>query len=219
MTANGKHAREKPEEREEGTRAAGARPGDAETAATQAEPEALPEPDPLDALRAENAELKDRLLRAMAEMENLRKRTEREKAEATLYAASNFAGDILTVADSIGRALQALPEKERQEGGEAIRNLIAGIEVTEKELLNVFARHGIRRIDPLGEKFDPNLHQAMFEVPKPDVPSGTVVQVVQAGYLIGDRLLRPALVGVSKGGPADQRPKGNGADEGTQAGL
>ena len=219
MTANGKYAREKPEERQEGTSAAGARSEDADTAATQPEPEALPEPDPLDALRAENAELKDRLLRAMAEMENLRKRTEREKAEATLYAASNFARDILSVADSIGRALQAVPEKHREQADEATRNLIAGIEVTEKELLSVFSRHGIRRIDPLGEKFDPNLHQAMFEVPNPDVPSGTVVQVVQAGYLIGERLLRPALVGVSKDGTTEQHQKGNGADEGTQAGL
>lgn len=216
MTANGKHARETPAEREEDPGAEGSGPGGAASFSEQADPEDLPEPDPLDALRAENADLKDRLLRAMAEMENLRKRTEREKAEATLYAASNFARDILSVADSIGRALEAVPEKDREQANEATRNLIAGIEVTEKELHSIFSRHGIRRIDPLGERFDPHLHQAMFEVPNANVPNGTVVQVVQAGYLIGERLLRPALVGVSRGGTAEQRQKSNGADEASE---
>lgn len=196
----------------------GAAPGaEGEARPAEAQPEALPEPDPIDLLKAETAELKDRLLRAMAEMENLRRRTEREKAEATLYAATNFARDILSVADSLSRALQSVPEGERDKADEATRNLLAGIEVTEKELINVFSRHGIRRIDPRGQKFDPNLHQAMFEVPDPAVPSGTVVQVVQDGYVIGDRLLRPALVGVAKGGPAEAR-QGNGADEGGSAG-
>jgi molecular chaperone GrpE len=162
--------------------------------------QALPEPDPVEALKAENAALKDRLLRTLAEMENLRKRTEREKAEATLYAASNFARDILNVPDSLSRALAAVPPQEREKADEAVRNLLAGVEVTERELLNVFQRHGIRRIDPEGEKFDPHLHQAMFEVPNDSVPPGTVVQVVQPGYAIGERLLRPALVGVSKAG-------------------
>ena len=116
-------------------------------------------------LKEETAALKDRLLRMAAEMENLRKRTEREKAEATLYAASNFARDLLSVADNLSRALQALPSDERDSAGEIEKNLIAGVEVTERELLNVFQRHGIRRIEAVGQKFDPNFHQAMFEVP------------------------------------------------------
>ena len=149
-------------------------------------------------LKEEAAALKDRLLRLAAEMENLRKRTEREKAEATLYAASNFARDLLSVADNLGRALQALPEEEREQAGEVEKNLIAGVEVTERELLNVFQRHGIRRIEAVGSKFDPNFHQAMFEVPTNEKPPGTVMQELQSGYAVGERCLRPSLVGVSK---------------------
>ncbi|CAN0354786.1 unnamed protein product [Phaeothamnion confervicola] len=149
-------------------------------------------------LKEEAAALKDRLLRMAAEMENLRKRTEREKAEATLYAASNFARDLLSVADNLGRALQALPEEERERAGEVEKNLIAGVEVTERELLNVFQRHGIRRIEAVGQKFDPNFHQAMFEVPTAEKPPGTVMQELQSGYAVGERCLRPSLVGVAK---------------------
>ena len=149
-------------------------------------------------LKEEAASLKDRLLRMAAEMENLRKRTEREKAEATLYAATNFARDLLSVADNLGRALQALPEEERERAGEVEKNLIAGVEVIERELLNVFQRHGIRRIEALGQKFDPNFHQAMFEVPTSEKPPGTVMQELQSGYAVGERCLRPSLVGVSK---------------------
>ncbi len=149
-------------------------------------------------LKEEAAALKDRLLRMAAEMENLRKRTEREKAEATLYAASNFARDLLSVADNLGRALQALPEEERERAGEVEKNLIAGVEVTERELLNVFQRHGIRRIEAVGQKFDPNFHQAMFEVPTSEKPPGTVMQELQSGYAVGERCLRPSLVGVAK---------------------
>jgi molecular chaperone GrpE len=116
-------------------------------------------------LKDEVAASKDRLLRLAAEMENLRKRTEREKAEATLYAATNFARDLLTVADNLGRALQALPAEEREHAGEIEKNLIFGVEVTEKELLQVFARHGIKKIETVGHKFDPNYHQAIYEVP------------------------------------------------------
>jgi molecular chaperone GrpE len=150
------------------------------------------------ALREEAASLKDRLLRAAAEMENLRKRTEREKAEATLYAASNFARDLLSVADNLGRALAAIPEDERETAGEIENNLIAGVEVTERELLNVFQRHGIRKLEAVGQRFDPNFHQAMFEVPTAEKPPGTVMQELQSGYAVGERCLRPALVGVSK---------------------
>lgn len=153
------------------------------------------------ALQAENADLKDRLLRSMAEAENVRRRGEREKAEATLYAATNFARDLLSVADNLGRALEALPAEAREKADEAVKTLLAGVDLTHRELKNVFERYNVRQVKAKGEKFDPNVHQAMFEVPDPSVPSGTVVQVVQEGYTIGDRVLRPALVGVAKGGP------------------
>ena len=149
-------------------------------------------------LKEEAASLKDRLLRLAAEMENLRKRTEREKAEATLYAASNFARDLLSVSDNLSRALQALPSDERDSAGEIEKNLIAGVEVTERELLNVFQRHGIRKIEAVGQKFDPNFHQAMFEIPTSEKPPGTVMQELQSGYAVGERCLRPSLVGVAK---------------------
>jgi molecular chaperone GrpE len=151
-------------------------------------------------LRNEVAELKDRLLRAMADTENVRRRGEREKAEATLYAASNFARDLLSVADNMARALEAMPEQQREKADDATRNLLAGIDLTYRELMQVFERYNIHRVDPLGERFDPHFHQAMFEVPDPDAPPGTVVQVVQPGYRIGERVLRPALVGVAKPG-------------------
>lgn len=152
----------------------------------------------IDALRAENAELKDRVLRTLADMENLRKRAERERAEATLYAATNFARDLLNVADNFSRALAALSPEQRAAADEVCSNLIAGLEVTERELMNVFERHGIKRIQALGQKFDPNMHQAMFEVPTAAEPPGTIMQVMQDGYAIGNRCLRPALVGVAK---------------------
>ncbi len=151
-------------------------------------------------LKEEAAGLKDKLLRLAAEMDNLRKRTEREKAEATLYAASNFARDLLSVADNLGRAIGAVPAESRETADEVSRNLLAGVEVTERELLNIFQRHGIRRIEAVGQKFDPNMHQAMFEVPDNNEAPGTVVQQLQAGYAIGDRCLRPSLVGVAKAG-------------------
>lgn len=151
-------------------------------------------------LKTEVAESKDRLLRLAAEMDNLRKRTEREKAEATLYAATNFARDLLAVSDNLGRALQALPQDERDHAGEVERNLITGVELTERELMNVFQRHGIRKLETLGAKFDPNFHQAIFEVPTAEKPPGTVMQEMQAGYAVGDRCLRPAMVGVAKAG-------------------
>ncbi|MGE3829735.1 MAG: nucleotide exchange factor GrpE [Parvibaculaceae bacterium] len=149
-------------------------------------------------LKEEAGRLKDQLLRTLAEMDNLRKRTEREKAEATLYAATNFARDILSVSDNLTRALQTAEEDHLENASEPVKNLLAGVEVTNRELLNVFERHGIKRIDPMGEKFDPHYHQAMFEVPTNEDPPGTVVQVMQAGFKIGERILRPALVGVAK---------------------
>jgi molecular chaperone GrpE len=173
----------------------------------EAEPVTLPEAEtpeiePLDheilALKEEAGKLKDQLLRTLAEMDNLRKRMEREKAEATLYAATNFARDILSVSDNMDRALATAEADHLKEATEPVKHLVAGVEVTKRDLLNIFERHGIKRIDPMGEKFDPHFHQAMFEVPTDEQPPGTVVQVMQAGFKIGDRVLRPALVGVAK---------------------
>ncbi len=131
-------------------------------------------------------------------MDNLRKRAEREKAEATLYAATNFARDLLSVSDNMQRALAALSQEAKDGADPVISNLITGVEMTEKELMNVFQRYGIRKVDTVGHKFDPNLHQALFEVPTKDHPPGTVVQEMQSGFAIGDRCLRPAMVGVAK---------------------
>lgn len=164
--------------------------------------------DPMVELLEENADLKDRVLRAMAETENLRKRADREKAEATLYAATNFARDLLSVNDSLAKALEMMPEEAREKADESTRNLIEGIELTRRELLNSFHKHGIVEVSAEGEKFDPNFHQAMFEVPGTDHPSGIVVQVVQSGFKIGERVLRPALVGVSKSGAKDAKKEG-----------
>jgi len=157
-----------------------------------------PREEELTRLKEEAGQLKDQLLRTLADLDNLRKRAERERAEATLYAATNFARDILTVSDNLTRALDMAHADALKEAPEPIRNLIAGVEVTNREMLNVFERHGIKRIDPMGEKFDPHLHQAVFEVPTADAPPGTVVQVLQAGFTIGDRVLRPAMVGVAR---------------------
>jgi molecular chaperone GrpE len=152
------------------------------------------------ALKEEVVAAKDRLLRFAAEAENTRKRLEREKAEATLYAASNFARDLLSVADSLSRALAAVPPEERDIIDDVMKKFLDGIELTERELLSVFQRHNIRKLETVGQKFDPNFHQAMFEVPTSEKPPGTVMQEVQAGYAVGDRCLRPALVGVAKAG-------------------
>ena len=149
-------------------------------------------------LKEEAGALKDRLLRTAAEMENLRKRAEREKAEATLYAATNFARDLLSVADNMQRALAAMPAEAREEADDATKNLLAGVELTERELLKVFERYNIRKVETVGAKFDPNMHQALFEMPTKDHPPGTVVQEMQSGFAIGDRCLRPAMVGVAK---------------------
>jgi molecular chaperone GrpE len=155
----------------------------------------------IEALAAENAQMKDKVLRTLAEMENLRRRTEKEVADARTYAATNFARDMLSVADNMRRAIETLGEEARAAAEGAFKGLVEGIELTERDLLKTLERHGIRKIEPKGEKFDPNLHQAMFEVPDPSVPNGTVREVMQAGFVIGDRVLRPALVGVAKGGP------------------
>jgi molecular chaperone GrpE len=158
-------------------------------------------PDPIAVLEAEKTDLKDKLLRLMADMENLRRRTEREVADARTYAVANFARDMLNVADNVRRAIESVPDEARNAAEGAFKGLIDGIDLTERDLLKTLERHGVKKLEPEGQKFDPNVHQAMFEVPNPDVPNGTVVQVVQSGYVIGERVLRPALVGVAKGGP------------------
>ncbi|PSC04935.1 nucleotide exchange factor GrpE [Alsobacter soli] len=163
----------------------------------------------IEALNAENASLKDKVLRTLAEMENLRRRTEKEVADARAYATTNFAKDMLTVADNLRRALESLPAEAAEAADQALKALKEGVELTERDLLKTLERHGIRRIDPKGEKFDPNFHQAMFEVQNPAVPHGSVFEVVQPGFVIGERVLRPALVGVARGGP---KPGANGAD-------
>ena len=160
----------------------------------------------------EAAEMKNRLLRALADMENLRKRTEREVADARQYGIANFARDILSVADNFRRALESVGPELRNSEEPSVTALIEGVELTERDLQKALEKNNIRKIEPMGEKFDPNLHQAMYEIPDPSVPSGTVVQVVQPGYVIGERILRPAMVAVAKGGPkiaASAPPLGN----------
>ncbi len=195
---------------------------DAELAAaaeleSEAEPEAEAEvetpADPTAVLQAEVAALRDQLLRALAETENLRRRSQREREDALKYAAVPFMRDLIGVVDNLRRAMDSvLPEA--LEADEHLKTLMAGLEMTEKELATVFARHHIVKIEPLGERLDPHSHEAMFEVPDPESPSGTVVQVVQAGYRLHDRLLRPAQVGVAKGGPEPTpRPRAAAAPE------
>jgi molecular chaperone GrpE len=175
-----------------------------------AQPEPAVAPKPSTSLDRELAETKDRLLRTLADMDNMRKRTEREVADARVYGISNFARDILGVADNMHRAMAALDDELRAKADEPTKVLLEGVELTERELMNVLEKHGVKRIEPLGQKFDPNRHQAMYEIEDASVPAGTVIQVMQAGYLIGDRMLRPALVAVAKGGgkapPANDNP-------------
>lgn len=155
----------------------------------------------VETLARESAENKDKLLRALAEMENLRRRTERQVADARDYGITGFARDVLAVADNMHRALESIGPELRASADTGVKTLLEGVELTERELLKVLEKNGVRRFEPKGEKFDPNVHQAMFEIPDPSVPAGTIAQVVQAGYMIGERVLRPALVGIAKGGP------------------
>jgi molecular chaperone GrpE len=155
----------------------------------------------VEALARESADYKDKHLRTLAEMENLRRRTEREVADSRTYAITSFARDALAVADNMARALPALDAALRDKADANVTALLDGVALTERELTKVLEKHGVRKFEPQGEKFDPNLHQAMYEVADPALPAGTVAQVVQAGYMIGERVLRPALVAVAKGGP------------------
>lgn len=162
----------------------------------------------IDALLAENQDLrdekdalKDQMLRVAADMENLRRRTKRDVDDARQYAITNFARDVLSIGDNLDRAISTVPEDEKENGGTTLVSLVEGMEMTGREMVRIFAKHGVTKEEPEGEKFDPNRHQAMFEIPNLSVASGTVMQVMQAGYMLGDRVLRPAMVGVSKGGP------------------
>ena len=173
---------------------------EAETAEEEPDEAAIRE-DETGALRAEVADLKDRLLRALADVENIRKRAERDRRDAVLYGATRFARDLLSVHDNFDRALGAVNDSVR----EAAPGLVEGIELTRRDLLNAFEKHRIVKIAPkAGERFDPKLHQAMFEAPVPGTRAGDIIQVMGDGFMIGDRLLRPAQVGVSSGGPTVQ---------------
>ena len=148
-------------------------------------------------LAAERDELRDQLLRTLADNENLRRRTERELTAAKKYGAMGFARDLMTSVDNLDKAIDLIPEN-KDELDETVKNILIGVEMTGREIASVLERHNISKISPDGEKFDYNLHQAMFEVPSDDVEPGIVMQVVQSGYQLHDRLLRPAMVGVSK---------------------
>lgn len=161
----------------------------------------------IEKLNAENAELKDRALRIAAEMENLRRRTAKDVDEARSYAVSKFARDMLSVSDNLNRALAAVPQETREAGEPGLLALIEGVEMTEREMINLMGKNGVTKLEPKGQKFDPNFHQAMFEVQNPDVPNNSVMEVMQDGYVIGSRVLRPAMVGVAKGGPKFEAPK------------
>jgi molecular chaperone GrpE len=165
------------------------------------------DPEPNAAQAQELADARDKMLRTLAEMENLRRRTAREVTDARTYGIAGFARDVLDIADNLQRALDAVPAEAKAAADAGLKALIEGVELTERSLHNTLEKNGVKKLDPQGERFDPNLHQAMYEVPDASVPSGTVVQVVQSGYTIGDRILRPALVGVSKGG-AKAAPSG-----------
>jgi len=167
-----------------------------EVASEAAEPEAAAPASSAEQDAALIADLKDRLLRALAEVENVRRRGEREREDARLYAATNFARDIVRVADNLRRGLESVPAGAREENA-ALATLLEGVELTERDLLSIFERHGIKQVAPMGQKFDHNLHEALFEAPGTGQPGGTVIQVIETGYTINDRLLRPARVGVA----------------------
>ena len=158
-------------------------------------------------LQAEKAELQDKLLRALAEAQNIRRRAQQDVERERKFGIERLAKDVLSVADNLGRALAALPD-EADRLDPALRNVIVGVQATDRELQSVLERHGVKRIDSLGKPFNPEFHQAMMEVEDPTVPAGTVVQELIPGYLLAGRLLRAAMVAVSKGGPA-MRPASN----------
>ena len=161
----------------------------------------------IERVEQEKSDLNDQFLRAHAEMENLRRRTQKDVADARSYSIAGFAREMLQVADNLRRAIDAVPEDAREGGDAGLKTLIEGVEMTERAMMQGLEKHGVKKISPLNERFDPNFHQAMFEVPNTDVPNNTVLNVVQEGFVIGNRCLRPAMVGVSKGGPKQAAPK------------
>src|SRR6202161_3744001 len=191
-----------------------------ETARNEDEAAAQPEtaaaaagdPKPSTSLDRELAEMKDRLLRTLAEMENLRKRTEREVTDARVYGVTSFARDVLAVADNMRRALDAVTPELRASAEPGVKALVDGVELTERELLKALEKNGVRQYTPQGEKFDPNVHQAIYEVPDPSVPAGSIVQVMQPGYRLGERVLRPALVALAQDGPKTAANAASGND-------
>lgn len=191
---------------EQASKGAGNPPDGAAPSADEPAPKPTDAAESPDTLKAEIAGLKDQLLRTLAEMDNLRKRTDREKEDTAKYAVTAFARDILAVADNLRRALETVPAEEREQLDNTLRSLVTGVEMTEKDLGATLGRHGVKIVAPLNEAFDPHLHQAMFEVPGSGKPAGTVVQVLQPGYTLHGRLLRPALVGVAKDGTPDAAP-------------
>jgi molecular chaperone GrpE len=174
-------------------------------------PEAANENDPVATLEAQVAELRDRFLRAVAEGENIRKRAEKDVADARAYGITAFARDVLTVADNLARTIEHVSAEARANADPSLKALLDGVELTERDLQMILQKNGVKPINPMGEKFDPHFHQAMFEVPDSGRPHGTIVQVIQPGYAIGERVLRPAMVGVAKG---SARAAGNGAKDG-----
>lgn len=162
------------------------------------------------------AELKNQLLRALAETENVRRRAKKDVSDAGRYGIANFARDMLSVSDNMARALESIPDEAREES-DIVKALVEGVEMTARELASALERHGIKQVNPLGEKFDYNLHQAMFEAPATGQPDGTIIEVVQAGFVIGDRLLRPAMVGVAKAAPPPKDKDGDQSGDNGQA--
>lgn len=172
----------------------------------------------MQALRAQMDEVNDRNLRLIAEMENLRRRTERDKSEFAKYAISEFARDILTVGDNVRRAIDSVP-KEAVASHPALASLIEGVEMTERDLIKVLERYQVKRFDPLGEPFNPHLHEAMTKIDVPNVPADTVIQTLHAGFMIGERVLRPAAVIVAKGGGVVEQPRRTEGEEPLPAGA
>lgn len=168
-------------------------------AAEDAAPEIDTSAERIAALEGEIARLKDHMLRALAETDNVRKRAVKEREDASKYAVSSFAKDMVEIADNFRRALDSIPEDVRKGDNALVVNLMAGIEAIERSLLKSFEKNGIKRLEPLGEMFNPNFHEVMFEAPMPGKPAGMVIQMVEPGYTLNDRLLRPARVGVAKG--------------------
>ena len=164
-------------------------------------------------LETQVAALKDKYLRAHAEMENTRRRAEKDVADARNFSIAGFARDMLAVADNLGRALEAVDPAIREAADATLKGLLEGVELTSRELAKTLEKHGVRLLDPVDQKFDPNFHQAMFEIPDDTVPAGIVKQVVQPGYAIGERVLRPALVGITKGGPKTASANGGEVDK------